>query len=657
MKNKKLLLVICGWLLTHTLSAQLTVAPTFESCGYAMPFSSQTDNKVFYKEASESTWHEGFPAVYDAVNKEFRGSIVRLLENTNYNFRLELWNKGAKKAEYPIDFKTWNPNPPVSKTVNISSFASKNYVIDKQVGSESGWIKIVGDATVDRTSTTDEHAVVLTNCKYVILEGIKVIGGGKNAIRIDRTSSDIRIINCDISKWGRASTNQTAAGVYVDASGEEINYDAGVSIYRSGNVVVERCYIHDSKARANAWKGKIKVGTYAGNEYSNTHPKGPTGIFAGMTTGGIVIRWNDVIGNQEGRFNDVIESTENGNVAGGFNKNSDIYGNMLAFGQDDGIELDGGQCNVRFFDNRVEQTYDGISTAPNMKGPSYIFNNVIWNLGDEEKNETVGVKNGGGRTWALGRTFFFNNTIYTTKNCISGVGYGASDLVDRAGFQATTRNNILVSGRTPVQASSTSGGDGLSISDRMDWTDNDFDYDLLGNSKSSGAGTISTSAGQESHGVYAFPELEDVAHAVFTLKNTTTNQAINTGIEIPNFADEYHGLQPDMGALEYCSSSLIPIRPLNMIADKYSVKLSPGGAAQTVTIFVGDIPEDMPFTIGKSADMTWLTATASTHTATANAEITLTLKASSTTLSYRKIGMVIVRMNNGLSIPISVLAE
>ncbi|GHU69706.1 hypothetical protein FACS189413_09010 [Bacteroidia bacterium] len=657
MKSKQLLLLISGWLIAGSLFAQLTAVPTFESCGYSMPFSSETDNKVFFKEAGESTWHEGFPAVYDATNKEFRGSIVRLLENTNYNLRFELWNKGVKKQEYTVNFKTWNSYPTISKTVNISTFKSKNYVIDKQVGSESGWIKIVGDATVDRAATTDEHAVLLTNCKYVILEGVKVTGGGKNAIRIDRTSSDIRIINCDISKWGRTSVKQTSAGVYVDATGEEINYDAGVSIYRCGNVVIERCYIHDSKARANAWKGKIKVGDYKDKEYSNTHPKGPTGIFAGMTTGGIVIRWNDVIGNQEGRFNDVIESTENGNVAGGFNKNSDIYGNMLAFGQDDGIELDGGQMNVRMFDNRIEQTYDGISTAPNMKGPSYIFNNVIWNLGDEEKNETVGVKNGGGRTWALGRIFFFNNTIYTSKNCISGVGYGASDLADRAGFSATTRNNILVSGRTPVQASATSGGDGLSISDRMKWADNDFDYDLLGNSKSTGAGTIYTSAGQEAHGVYAFPELEDVSHAVFTLKNTTTNKAINTGIEIPNFNDEYHGSKPDMGALEYCSSSLIPMRPLNMIADQYAVKLNPGGSAQTVTIFVGDISEDMPFTICKSADMTWLTATASTATAKANTEITLTLKASSTSLSYRKIGMVIVRMNNGLSIPISVLAE
>jgi hypothetical protein len=622
-----------------------------------MPFSSQTDNKVFYKEVGESTWHEGYPAVYDATAKEFRGSIVRLLENTNYNLRLELWNKGAKKAEYTADFKTWNANPTISKTLNISSFSSKKYVIDKQVGSESGWIKIVGDAAVNVPTTTEEHAVVLTNCKYVILEGVKVIGGAKNGIRIDKTSSDIRIVNCDISKWGRTGVSQTKAGVYVDDKGEEINYDAGVSIYRCGNVVVERCYIHDSKARANAWKGTVKIGQYAGTSYSNTHPKGPTGIFAGLTTGGIVIRWNDIIGNQEGRFNDVIEATENGNIAGGFNKNSDIYGNMLAFGQDDCIELDGGQCNVRFFDNRCEQAYDGLSTAPNMKGPSYIFNNVIWNLGDEDKNESVGVKNGGGRTWSLGRQFFFHNTIWTTKNCISGVGYGASDLADRAGFLATTRNNILVSGRTPVDASSTSGGDGLSISDRMDWTDNDFDYDLLGNSKSSGAGTISTSAGQEAHGIKAFPEMEDVEHGVFTLKNTTSNKALNTGLVLPNFADEYHGSKPDMGALEYCSSSLIPIRPLNMIADKYAVKLSPGGSAQTVTLFVGDMPEDMPFTICKSDEMTWLTATASASTATANSEITLTLKASSVSLSYRKIGMLTVRMNNGLSIPVSVSAE
>ena len=373
-----------------------------------------------------------------------------------------------------------------------------------------------------------------------------------------------------------------------------------------------------------------------------------------------MLRYNDVIGSQTHRFNDVIESSQNGALEGGFGTNADIYGNMLIFSQDDAIELEGAQSNVRFFNNRIEQTFCGISTAPNRQGPSYIFNNVIWNLGDELKSQSVAVKNGGGDSHSQGRQYFFNNTMYVVRNGISGVGYGSS--INRAKYYATTRNNILVSGTTPSPAragdhpSGASGGSGLSISDREKEPTNDFDYDMIGNTTTqTGAGQIHAIEGSELNGIFALPRFQDMENGVFTLKYK--DPGIDKGVVIPNFTGSYHGKAPDMGALELCASSLIPIRPIDMIADKYFIRLTPGGSAQKIMLYAGEHAPEMPFSIRKSDDMTWLSVSANTETITPNLEIELTLSASSVQTDYRKVGMIIVRLENGLSVPITVFAE
>ena len=560
----------------------------------------------------------------------------------------------------PGTFTTWNPNPVIAQTRNISEFATGQYAIQDLQGTADGWIKIKGDQPIDVLSTTREWGFRILNCKYVILEGITLVGGGKHGFQIDQTAENIRFINCDISKWGRASSKTTNKGEYIDGAGTVINNDAGIKIDRAKNIVIERCYIHDSKAQANAWKGTIKTGPYQGNTYSNVHPKGPNAVFINYGKEGIVLRYNDFIGSQTHRYNDVVETAQNGAVDGGFGTNSDVYGNMFCYGQDDIIEFDGAQSNARCFGNRMEQTFCGISVTPNMAGPSYMFNNVIWNLGDGEGNPSVAVKNGGGLAYTKGRTFFFNNTIYTTRNCISGVGYG--DTPKTALFLATTRNNILVSGRTPSAArpedspQGSSGGDGLSISDREKNPYSDFDYDMLGNTvTTTGAGVIYATEGQEAHGIFALPQMHDPDHGVFTLKYKDVG--IDKGVVIPNFSDKYHGDAPDMGTFEMCASSLTPVRPIDIIADKYYVKLTPGDAVQKITLYAGENAPSMPFIIRKSEDMQWLTITANATEINPNAEIELTLSASSAVTNYTKTGTFIVRLQDGLSIPVSVLAE
>lgn len=681
MKNAKICLIIILGIIgnmpcIHAAAGALTAYPTFESCGIYLPFSDIADEcRIFFKKGSESNWNTGYPAVFDNEAKEFRGSIVHLSENTSYNVKAEVYNQGIKQyTTNEVEFTTWNSNVPVGTTHDISEYliGSGNtayYLINNVQGSANAWVKITSSAILNMPLCTAAHAIQITNSKYVIFEGITLIGGGMDGISIENansssniTVSDIRIVNCNISKWGRPSTTTTSKGEYVDNSNAVIDYDGGVRIYKAKNIVVERCYIHDSKSKSNAWYDVIQEGPYAGNTYSNIHPKGPTGIFVNAANGGIVIRYNDVIGSQSHRFNDVIETSQNGDVVGGFTKDGDIYGNMLALGRDDGIELDGGQCNVRMYNNRVEQTYSGISTAPNRKGPSYIFNNIIWNLGDGAKQsvrQSAAIKNGGDVTYTKGRQFFFNNTMVVERNGISGIGYGEGE--KRAMFWATSRNNILISGVTPSAArpesspSGSSAGDGLSISDREKDPTCDFDYDLLGNTKTTnGAGVIYAKDGSETNGIFGLPDFTNITRGNFTIASSN-DIGVDQGIIVPNFSPTFQGTAPDMGAFEYGSSSLMPIRPINIQADRYLVDFGNNGAVQEVNFSVGNIGDATSFTICKSEDMTWVKAVASGNTINPNSTFTLRFNAGKT--NGAQVGVILLRFSNGLSVPITIKAN
>jgi hypothetical protein len=94
------------------------------------------------------------------------------------------------------------------------------------------------------------------------------------------------------------------------------------------------------------------------------------------------IRYNDFIGGDVHRWNDVIECQGNGNPVGGLYRNAEVYGNTLALANDDGIELEGGEINTRFFGNRIENTLCGVSSGCCTRDPSYIFNNLVWRSGD-----------------------------------------------------------------------------------------------------------------------------------------------------------------------------------------------------------------------------------------------------------------------------------
>ncbi len=652
MNTLKSLLIIIFALAYQLLSgADLRVKPTFSSCGIYLLSNKASECRLLFKKTNEPEWKTAFAPVYDELNREYRGSIVRLDENTSYNVKIQLFDNGKMKKEFQNSFQTWTSDPVVSKTLYISDFKNKgnaSYTINNVVGKEKGWIKIIGDVEVNALNTNEDYAIRITNSQYVILENITVKGGGKHGIYLPGTASQIRIINCDISGWGRVGI-QNENGVYIDGNGNKINNDAGIRLEKNEDIVVERCYIHDPRAKTNSWSGVIQSGPFKGKSYEKTHPEGPNAIYCRLAYAGIVVRYNDLIGSQTHRYNDPFETNPNGDVDGGLNCDADVYGNVLAFGQDDGIELDGGQCNVRFYNNRVEQTLCGISVAPNRKGPSYIFNNVISNLGDATNTQSVAIKSGGGPTYTKGTQFFFNNTMVVLKNGIAGIGYGKD--AQRELFIAKTRNNILMSNTKSIINGNK--GIGLSIMDVYKSKWNDFDYDMISDSQNDGGkGVIQAKEGSEAHGTFALPQFTDLKYGVYTLKNN--DPGIDKGLKINNYSEKYQGEAPDLGAFELGSSSLYPMRPVNIVSDKYQLKMKTG-TTETIKLKTGDIGNETSFRIAKSEDMNWFTVSCNTNIIKSNSEITLNVEASKS--ETRPVGMFFIRLQNGFSVPISVVAE
>lgn len=74
-------------------------------------------------------------------------------------------------------------------------------------------------------------------------------------------------------------------------------------------------------------------------------------------------------------FGDAVDTFGSGRCA-----SIDIHHNEISEMTDDGIETDYSERNVRVFENRLTNVYQGISTQPVFGGPIYIFRNALYNV-------------------------------------------------------------------------------------------------------------------------------------------------------------------------------------------------------------------------------------------------------------------------------------
>lgn len=397
-------------------AGEFRLVPTYVSCSMCWGVKGTVEGlELEYRAAGAAEWKTAEPPMYFDDAENYRGSIFDLDEGTSYEARLVADGKTLAKGK----FRTWESDVPIAKTVVLDPKTAKYPIVISDKGSPDGWIRytVKKGAVLGSDAITNTAIIVVRDATNVILEGLTVQGGGQgeaSAIFIEK-SKGVRVRNCEIFGFGRVGlqvfTDKAHGYFYYNPKGHAdpdpgraVNWDAGVMIYPgSEEITVERCYIHDPRGRSNSWY-------YA-------HPAGMQGIYLFRTEGSIVLRWNDIVGSDLHRWNDAIEGCDNFGAGGGFNRDSDIYGNFLIYANDDCIELDGGMQNVRCFRNRFEAGFTDVSIQGCMVSPVYLYENLFAPCCDEFGRANPCVKTFG---FDL---YWYAPYAYLRGNCFGSAGY------------------------------------------------------------------------------------------------------------------------------------------------------------------------------------------------------------------------------------------
>jgi len=502
------------------------VIPTFHCLGlYWSPPGGAADKEVQvrYRRQGATDWKDAMPMRYNPIPKtdedlaDYRGSIVHLTPATTYEVQLTL---AGTQTSTNFTAMTWSENFPVGETVRVGDHDTPLAITES--GTPAAWRVYDGrGATIDVRHLHD--SCITINASYVILRGFTLKGAGAaintikkpiGAIQIEG-GHDILIEGCDISDWGRLNP-KTGFGFNMDSA--ILSFSATLQ-----RLIVQRCKLHHPTYDGSTWYEP---------KYP-THTMGPQCISLFNTAGNHVIRYNECWSDLDHMYNDVIGGGSNGSFRGAPGPDSDIYGNFISHCWDDGLEVEGGNRNVRVWDNYITQCMMMIGNAATSIGPLYIWRNVVTH--SQSRPGAGGLhflKMGyaGSEDWMTGHQYIFHNTLFRSDDWLPTGGLGGNRIVKHT----VSRNNIL----------HVRDANGYSASRAPQNTDNDFDCDLYN-------GQIPS--GHEAHGVHGEPVYAggarfDPATKTGRFQLTPTSPGASAGQPIPNFSDGYTGKAPDIGA-------------------------------------------------------------------------------------------------------------
>ncbi len=481
---------------------------------------------VQFKEDSASAWREGYPLVYDQRDNEYRGSIVGLKPGTGYSVKVT-----AGGGSHEMMCHTKSDRFPIGKVTYLEDETSSNPLVITESGTPEAYHLITpvegSRATIDVRNAEDYTCVI--DADYVIVRGVEFRNAAIHGLLVKSRRHDIIVEDCHFTFWGRIGGPQTY--------GNKGGYDSAIYAERgAGNLTIQRNLIENPRGASNDW--------------DTGHPDGPQGISLINSSGGNVIRYNEIRSTEDHGYNDGIGGGSNFSFEGSPNRDSDIYGNIIANVWDDAIESEGANMNVRIWNNYIEKTFQHIATACTSKGPLYIFRNVFGESRHTHIDPLGGsmIKVGERDEFGGGRKFVFHNTALQPKgafNVFSG----------HVNPNTVTRNNIF-------------DCPGRLTSSREPEIPCDFDYDLFTG--------MDRGIARERHGIRGNPAfIKSYALEFYPASTTTTikwgkvpmqqgdrtvtltdpvvtvpNPIIDAGVRLPNFNDDYAGKAPDLGAFE-----------------------------------------------------------------------------------------------------------
>ena len=506
---------------------------TYECAGIYFKTAEGGPCKIRYKEVKAGGWNVGLDLVYDSRDGEYRGSIVNLKPDTEYEVGLE-----TSSANSRLNFKTKSDVFPVGKITVLPEGESDKQITITESGTPDAYHLVTlpeNSKSILNLKNVSENGIVV-DADYVVIRGVEIRNPEIHGIRIRKNRHDIVIEQCHITFWGRIGGPRTYGNI-------DGGSDSGIYAEEgTGNLTIQRNLIEDPRGASNDWE--------------TGHPNGPQGITIIQSTGGNVIRYNDIVSTEDHGFNDAIGGGSNFSLIGNVNCNSDIYGNLIRSVWDDAIESEGANMNVRIWGNYAHKFFNGIATACTSKGPLYIFRNVLGESRTGHSNTGGGayIKTGERNEFGGGRKYIFHNTALQP----GGVFHAFTSHVNP---NCVTRNNIFdVPGRLATDTDKEPASD--------------YDYDYF-------SGTVRGTA-REMNGIrfnvtpsgtklfissyklefyprstinsikwgaqpYEFGERKvNITDPVIWINNPL----LDSGAIIPGFNDKYTGKGPDIGAFE-----------------------------------------------------------------------------------------------------------
>lgn len=485
--------------------------------------SSEREVQVRYRRQGASAWADGLAMRFNPIEgteediADYRGSIVHLQPGVTYELQLTL---SGTATTANLKATTWREAFPAGETVKVENRNTPLSVTES--GSPTAWRVYDGHGAMIDVRHQYESCITV-DASYVILRGFTLKGAGKPSDRPKGTigaihiegGHDIIIEDCDISDWGRLNPE----------TGFAKNMDAAIYSRSSKleHLIIQRNKIHNPTYDGSTWYEP---------KYP-THTMGTQCITLSNTAGNHVIRYNEFWSDMDHMYNDIVGGASNGSYHGAPGPDSDIYGNHVSHCWDDGLEVEGGNRNVRVWDNYIAQSAMMIGNAATSIGPLYIWCNVVsrsqWKPGYSGGN-FLKMGFAGGEQWMTGHQYIFHNTLFRGEGYLPRGGLGGTRIVKHT----VSRNNIL-----HVRSS-----ENWCASENENNMDNNFDYDLYN-------GRIPK--GHESHGVFGEPVYSSNSGYNFATKTGKFQLMPNSpgsaaGEKIPNFSKGFTGAAPDMGA-------------------------------------------------------------------------------------------------------------